>query len=407
MEPTLLIGSESMRRPTIPLRQKLSRVLVPAVILLSTFGTSALVAGFTTLRASKDTVERYVSVWEEEIARNLLLRGDTELFEKIRAQILDLASDVEVSGPQAHDRSNSGTCFGEQNLSVTLYGTPAGDLKVCRSPQKLAIRSLTSPTFAFGLLAGFIFVVWLTRRLNREESSRAITELAIRVAHDIRSPIMALKVAAKSGSNSIEDTKILIEAATKRISAIADELLERSRQPVPTAGRREVPPLVPLTSKKSIQTSIHELVREKKMTTPKAVLFEVPEPRTVTGLPPAESSNDFERVVSNLLQNAIEATLAKTDPHTNPRIVVDTIESDKEISITICDNGIGIPKDVLPRIGEVGFSYGKSKGNGVGLSSARRWAQERGGNLDIRSLEGTGTEVRLTLPRLQSPIGPR
>lgn len=395
-----------MKKIALKLAARLSRLLAPGMILILTLVLSGLIAGLTTLRSSRDTVERYVSVWEEEVARNLLLKGDTELYEKIRIQILDLASDVSVTGPEAQARAANHECFAEQNLNVTLYGTPAGELKICRSPEKLLLRSLTSPVFAFGLLIGLLLLVWQIRRTNRDEAARALTELAVRVAHDIRAPLMALKIAASEHESKSAESRSLIEAATLRISAIADDLLKRSR--ADASGSVPAPsPLQTTLEEKSLQAAIQEIIREKAMTSPSDILFDVRPPNILPGVTQTLSSHDFERVLSNLLQNAIEAAVLKNDPHSKPRITVETLEAESEVAVTIRDNGVGIPKDVLPRIGDVGFSYGKQGGNGVGLSSARRWAEARGGSLDIRSLEGTGTEVRVTLPRQQTPAALR
>lgn len=472
--------------------------MVPSSILAATLVVSAALATWTTLRSSNETIERYVSVWEEEVARNLLLRGDHELFEKIRAQIKDLATEVTIATPQKlsaatrpqnvgrsksqvgevndtandtiNDTTNAATadvseaaisvadrCFAEQILRVTLYGTPAGEIRICRSPQKLLLRSLASPVFAFGLMTGILFAFWLTRRRAREESNRAVNELAIRVAHDIRAPLMALKIAATARlpfyeNASAEDSKNLIEAATKRIEGIADELLALSR-PKPNrmatdgrlaeadqravdatwqdhgasatattgsanagsigigqtelpsgtnAAKTEINGATPPEPIKTQTEAIRELIREKNVTASLPIHFELTPANPPEGLAIAASSSDFERVVSNLLQNSVEATIEKSKMSAGeikPRINIQMIEGDSRIGLTIRDNGIGIPRDILPRIGEVGFSYGKHGGNGVGLSSAKRWAESLGGELEIRSLEGTGTEVRLTLPR--------
>ncbi len=373
------------------------------IIAIATILISGMVSTFTTLRSSNDTLERYVSVWEEEVARNLLLKGDTQLFEKIRTQILDLASEVTASGPEADRLTASNDCFAGLNLAVTLYGTPAGQLRICRSPERLILRSAQSPVFAFGLLTGLALMAWLLRRHNKEAAIQKLNELAIRVAHDIRSPIMALKVAAsKSEHGGDNETKALITAALNRISAVADDLLERARPAVSVDEPSQTSQKHP---NKTVRVSIDELIREKKLTASKRVVFATSYPTEIPIEIAMASSHDFERVVSNLLENAIEATESKwrdkPEVEGRPRISIDTIESDSAFSVTIRDNGIGIPNDVLHRVGEVGFTHGKLKGNGVGLSSARRWAQSRGGALEIRSLEGTGTEVRLTLPRQQ------
>jgi signal transduction histidine kinase len=378
------------------MKRRFLRAATPGFIIVLTILASGLVAGFTTLRSSREVVERYVSVWEEEVARNLLLKGDAGLFEKIRAQIADIAYDVESTGDDAKILHATGSCFAAQTLNVTLYGTPAGELLVCRSARRFLIRSLTSPTFAFGILAGLLLAFWLARRTSREASNRALNELAVRVAHDIRAPIMALKIAAAQDLNATQEVKTLVAAATNRISLIADELLNQSR---PTHGHQPALPATPPTPK-LLGPSIHELVNEKRVIVPPDVLFEIRGPHTPSGVPPAVSSSDFERVLANLLQNAIEATTSIRHPDKVPRIVIEACETSTDISVLIRDNGVGIPAEILPRLGETGFSFGKSTGNGIGFSSARQWARNRGGEIDIRSLVGTGTEVRLTIPRL-------
>jgi signal transduction histidine kinase len=388
-------------------RKRLTEIFIPSSILVVTALLSGAIAMWTTLRSSNDSIARYVSVWEEEVARNLLLKGDHELFEKIRTQIKDLASEVVSTQPKS--ASIGGECFAEQDVNVTLYGTPAGELRICRSPEKLLFRSLGSPVFSFGLLTGVLFALWLTRRRAREESTRAVNDLAIRVAHDIRAPLMALKIAATvaagppgADETASDDNRALIESATKRISGIADELLALSRPEVKKPELKIVAPL-----EKSIDVALQELIREKKQTAPMPIRFDVNPVRVMSGGKAANSSGDFERVISNLLQNSIEATVEKSRSsggEVKPRISIDASESETQIAITIRDNGIGIPKDLLPRVGDIGFSHGKHGGNGIGLSSARRWARDCGGDLEIRSLEGTGTEVRLTLPRPQTPV---
>lgn len=398
----------------------------PSLILIATLLVSLLASALFTLRVSRQTVERYVFVWEEEVARNMLVHDDVQLFERIQNQIIDLAPDVESTGLTAEASAKALNCFSPQTLQVTLYGTPAGELQICRSPEKLLLRSLLSPVFSFGILLGLLFLFWRLRRLGREESQRALNELAVRVAHDIRAPLMALQIAAERltrepAREGTSETNVLISRASLRISAIADDLLMESRKSATSkpeaaavsasvAADRFTNGIATVNSKvgaidkssagaKTIEASIHEIIREKKMTSPSYVTFDVPATRKLSECESPTSSNDFERVISNLIQNAIEAT--KTDAHTKPLIVVETVESENQISVTIRDNGVGIPKDILPKIGDIGFSFGKNNGNGVGLSSARRWARDRGGDVDIRSLEGTGTEVRLTLPRRQ------
>lgn len=379
------------------------RWIATTALVFITIVLSLTAAIFTTLRSSKETLERYVSVWEEEVARNMLLKGDAQLFEKIRSQILDLASDVQAAGESANLLSVKGECFAEQSLNVTLYGTPAGELRVCRSFEKLILRSASSPVFAFGLLAGLLFAAWLARRASREAAEREVRDLALQVAHDIRSPVMALQIAARSKDTSGTEAKQMVESAAQRISSIADALLEKTRTEK-TRNHRKSPPeqLKTIAEMKLLKQAVNDLIIEKKTVTDARVSFDLAPWRTEAGTMAMRASPEFERALSNLLQNAIDAALAKWSASSEdgaPRVQIDAFEGSREARITIRDNGIGIPKHILSTLGQDGFSHGKIDGNGLGFSSALTWAKSLGGDIEVRSLEGTGTEVRLVIPR--------
>jgi hypothetical protein len=74
-----------------------------------------------------------------------------------------------------------------------------------------------------------------------------------------------------------------------------------------------------------------------------------------------------------------------------------------QVLILIGDNGHGIPKEVLAKLGVRGGTYGKSEGNGMGLYHARTSLERWGGSLGVESEPGNGTEITLRLPRSIAP----
>ena len=63
---------------------------------------------------------------------------------------------------------------------------------------------------------------------------------------------------------------------------------------------------------------------------------------------------------------------------------------------------MGIPKEILPQVFEPFFSTKPSgKGTGLGLSVAKRIIHDHEGKIQIKSVEGKGTEVKITLPLLE------
>jgi PAS domain S-box-containing protein len=81
----------------------------------------------------------------------------------------------------------------------------------------------------------------------------------------------------------------------------------------------------------------------------------------------------------------------------------DEVSSGDYVLLTISDNGIGIPKDILPHVFEPFFSTkDRGKGTGLGLSMVYGFVKQSGGHISIYSEEGQGTVVRVYLPRSHS-----
>jgi signal transduction histidine kinase len=103
------------------------------------------------------------------------------------------------------------------------------------------------------------------------------------------------------------------------------------------------------------------------------------------------------RVVANLLSNA-----TKYSPP-DSTIVVSLAANESCASITITDQGVGIPAADLPRIFErfhrASNVMGHIAGSGLGLTGALKIVQQHGGTMVLDSREGQGTTVRVELPR--------
>jgi len=108
-----------------------------------------------------------------------------------------------------------------------------------------------------------------------------------------------------------------------------------------------------------------------------------------------------KQMVLNLLSNAVKFT-----PE-NGHISVRARKIGRAVTVTIEDNGIGIPKEALKKLGrpfeQVQNQFTKShKGSGLGLAITRSLAELHGGAMRIRSQEGKGTIVSIRLPRVQT-----
>lgn len=105
----------------------------------------------------------------------------------------------------------------------------------------------------------------------------------------------------------------------------------------------------------------------------------------------------IERIILNLLSNAIKFS------EDNLKILVSVNSSDDEVSISIKDNGIGIPSDKINNIFDVFVQEDKSlsrkqEGSGVGLALVKSLVEMHEGTIEVKSELGQGSEFIVKLP---------
>jgi two-component system, OmpR family, sensor histidine kinase BaeS len=103
----------------------------------------------------------------------------------------------------------------------------------------------------------------------------------------------------------------------------------------------------------------------------------------------------MHQVITNLLSNAAKFTPA------GGRVVVTTGRSGDRCLVSVSDNGVGIPADQLPHIFERfwrGVNPTGAAGSGVGLAVVAELIRGHGGQIDVQSTPGEGTEFLVYLP---------
>ncbi|MGB0452629.1 MAG: sensor histidine kinase [Bacteriovoracaceae bacterium] len=218
---------------------------------------------------------------------------------------------------------------------------------------------------------------------------KALTTIAKRVAHDIRSPVSALEMVSKDLEGITSDKKTLIIEATTRIQDIANNLLENERPHPQTNGTVALKPLIEslLTEKRIQFRNFLNLTISLHQEKDSYNLF--------AKLDPIE----FKRVLSNIINNSAEAISGK-----DGQIEIKAYSESPWAVIEVQDNGHGIPYDVLTKIKEgKEITYGKPMGNGIGLSSASQYINSISGKLTINSSPKWGTSIRIQLPLALPP----
>jgi signal transduction histidine kinase len=107
---------------------------------------------------------------------------------------------------------------------------------------------------------------------------------------------------------------------------------------------------------------------------------------------------EFNQLISNLVQNAIEAA-----PETGGRVRIRAYGEGENLIVSVKDNGPGVPPEVVQRIFTPFFTTkGPGRGMGMGLTIAWRVVQSLGGRLELKP--GPGAEFVLRIPRKQARL---
>jgi two-component system C4-dicarboxylate transport sensor histidine kinase DctB len=112
----------------------------------------------------------------------------------------------------------------------------------------------------------------------------------------------------------------------------------------------------------------------------------------------------LEQVLINLLGNALDAGAGHPGAIVSPRIEIEIEAAAATLSISVHDNGPGIPDDVLPRLFEPFFTTKEmGQGLGLGLAISSSIARDAGGSLVAANAPDGGALFVLTLRRARVP----
>lgn len=222
----------------------------------------------------------------------------------------------------------------------------------------------------------------ILQQLNKEKEHAL--SLSSKFAHDVRSPIAALKTAkgffkalvAKRPDlqEDLEDPTALLEISSEIIQELANGfLLERKR-------------ILDLESIEAATARAVQLAKINHSSTPIELEADpVVTPVQVVGL---------TRVVTNLINNAVEASSGQKP------VRVRLKKNAGSFTLTVQDSGTGIPDKTLTKLLNGEFATTKTNGNGIGVTSMLAWAKRQGIKVDISSKTtgiNTGTTVSLEI----------
>lgn len=247
--------------------------------------------------------------------------------------------------------------------------------------------------FEFITLENFVFDAFaLYKKKHKLEVEFA--KIATQVAHDIKSPLIALDNLSKNMIRISDDQREIISSSINRIGEIAENLLIKHR----FLHVDEKNDQLVKNSVEMIYPILENMVLEKR------AQFEggsvniefVPDNSTGNTFCLINPTN-FKRVISNLINNAVES-IGETG-----YVTVLLRHDFNNITIEIRDTGCGIPNKILDGLNN-GIIHKKAHGNGLGLQHAIKCIAGMNGNYNIFTKENEGTSFNIHLP-IQKPPG--
>lgn len=231
----------------------------------------------------------------------------------------------------------------------------------------------------------------LRERIISMEKMAALGEMAAKVAHEIRNPLLAIGGFAKrlhkelTGEKVQEYTKIIIEEV-KRLERILNEILSFIR---PFSLGKET-----FEIRKLVEDVVNFVESTLQENNNKFELV-IENDFTVLG-----SFDKLKELLLNIISNANEATKNGLITLRIKKADKIPIELDKEkeyFTIEVEDTGCGIQKENLKRIFDPFFTT-KATGTGLGLAISKRIVEDHGGIIKVESEVNKGTIFRIYLP---------
>lgn len=223
-------------------------------------------------------------------------------------------------------------------------------------------------------------------------SDRLKNDFISTVSHELRTPLTAIKgwgetllQIGDTDSHMTERGMGVIINEASRLNDMVEELLDFSRM---SSGRMKMN-----NDRIDILAELDEVVFSFKERTIKDgidLVYNVPHS-------PAPANGDASRIKQvfiNILDNALKYT-----EHGGKIIVFAEIPNPATLIVSISDTGAGISPEDLPHIKEKFYKANTTvRGSGIGLAVADEIIRLHNGELDIDSVLGEGTTVRITIP---------
>ena len=353
------------------------------------------------LTAMSSTLQGIMAQTEEEKGRlNVILKSVPDAL-----LIIDARGVITLSSSSARDFFGDGIMAGMPFIDVVRnheFSDLVGEVRKTLSPgmtefridfpeeKYLSVR--VSPLFYKGQeLSGFVAIFHDITQIEKLEQVRK--DFVANVSHELKTPITAIKGFADTLLEGAVDDKEhalrfiqTIKANSERINSLVDDLMTISK--IELGVIKVEKSLIDVTD---VCGTVTELFQDKAKA--KGLFLQAsPDPDI---LQINADKNRLIQILTNLVDNAVKFT-------EKGGVTFGTEKDGDRAVVFVEDTGTGVAAKYIPRLGERFFRVDPARsrkmgGTGLGLAIVKHLVKAHGWNMQIESVHGQGTKVRIFL----------
>lgn len=240
-------------------------------------------------------------------------------------------------------------------------------------------------------IIGYVVTFDDITELVRAQRSAAWSDVARRIAHEIKNPLTPIHLAAErlkrkysEESSNTDNFNNYVETITRHVSDIekmVEEFANFARMPAPILKKCDITQLIKnsIFSQECRAENIH-------------FILEIPQKPTFITC----DERQIEQVLTNLCKNAIESLENIADSY-KKEIHLTLEQSPTHITIEITDNGPGFPEELIDKLTEP-YITTREKGTGLGLAIVKKIIDDHSGTLTLSNTSPKGASIKIILP---------
>jgi len=241
-------------------------------------------------------------------------------------------------------------------------------------------------------LTGYVITFDDITQLQIAQRKAAWAEMARRIAHEIKNPLTPIQLSAErlkrrytaqitQDADTFNNCVDTIIRQVGHIGEMVGEFSSFARMPAPDIKPEDIAKIC--KEEIFLQQQAHGNIKMDFISPLKSITF------------PCDRGQ-MGQVLTNLLQNAVQAIEAK--PGVEGHIQVNLEKEGKKVTLTVSDNGVGLPPEGRERLTEPYITY-REKGTGLGLAIVKKIVEDHGGSLNFKDSPEGGALVQVLFTR--------